>query len=217
MRAMLLKRLAPAVLLLASALAAPAAFLIKNAPDQETDLATGVTTLAKGGTVEDAKHGYTITASHLQFKNDDYLTARGATIKTRGSGDIKAASVDYRVSLDRLTASGTVSYSFEDLKNLRADRAVAYLGEQVIVALGNVSAAEPAASATAVVLDAKKRQLFLYGPFSFQGKGVNAKSSKADGTLLVTLPEGSGNAKSTTKVPAGDLSRYTRLIESSRK
>ncbi|HWG85159.1 MAG TPA: hypothetical protein VNT60_06755 [Deinococcales bacterium] len=212
------RRLAPlAAFLLAAALAAPAAFVIRNAPDQETDLASGVTTLPKGGTVEDAKRGYSITAGYIQLKEGDYLTARNATIRTRDAGEIRAASVDYRAATDRLLATGPLSYSFEDLKGLKADRAAAYLSDNLIVATGNVAATDPQVSATAAVLDADKRQLVLFGPYSFQGKGVNQKSSKADATLLVTLPKGSDKASWTTKVPTADLTAYRKLVDSTKK
>jgi lipopolysaccharide assembly outer membrane protein LptD (OstA) len=204
-----------APILIATALA-QAGLVIQPKGDQTVNPSTGVTTLPQGGSVLDNAHGIRIEAAYIEHKRDDFVKATNATIFTSGQ-TIKTPSLNYAIQADRVDIAGPLEVSSSDVTGLKADRAVAFLKAERVVALGNVRSNAPVLAANAVVFDTKKRTAFLYGNYRFESKDGKTKLSQAgaESALLVNFPK-SGSASATTKIAADDRALYLKLIEQSR-
>ena len=202
--------------LIASVAFAQAGLVIQPKGDQSVNPSTGVTTLAQGGVVIDNAHGIRIEAAYIEHKRDDFIKATNASIQTSGQ-TIKTPSLNYAIKLDRVDIAGPLEFTSPDVTGLKADKAVAFLNADRVVAVGNVRSGTPVIAANAIVFDGKKRTAFLYGNYRFESKDAKTKLSQvgADSALLLSFPK-SGNPSATTKIPNDDRAAYLKLIEQSR-
>ena len=204
-------------LLLAGGLALAAPGLdVRPAGDQQFDPLTGVTTLPHGGTVTDSDHGLRLQAKWIELKQGEFFRATGATLSAAETGTIRAANIDYQVRADRLVATGDLSFSGTDSTGMTAERVVAFPDAGKVVALGQVRGTKPAIRADAVALDAAKREVFLYGNYSFQDGKTRLASAKPDAGLLVTVAA-NGKLSTTTRPDPARLMAYLDMIERARR
>lgn len=131
---------------------------------QSYDLETGVTKMPQGGTVTQAKHGLSMTASKIEMKANDRLSAWNATLKTKAGSVLVASKLTYLLQQGQVVASG-VSYSDGSIKQLKTNALTLYLSDQVLVASGQVSMAHPAMNAVQLVVDVKTRRSLIVGPY----------------------------------------------------
>jgi hypothetical protein len=195
---------------------AQAGLVIQPKGDQTLNPSTGVTTLPQGGVVVDNAHGIRIEAAYIEHKRDDFVKATNATIITAGK-TIKTPSLNYAIQADRVDIAGPLEVSSSDVAGLKADKAVAFVGAERIVAVGNVRSSAPVLAANAIVFDAKRRTAFLYGNYRYESKDGKTKLSQAgnESALLVSFPK-SGSASATTKISGEDRALFVKLIEQSR-
>ncbi len=195
---------------------AQAGLVIQPKGDQTVNPSTGVTTLPQGGVVLDNAHGIRIEAAYIEHKRDDFVKATNATIITSGQ-TIKTPSLNYMMATNRVDITGPLEVSSSDVTGLKADKAVAFLNTERIVAVGNVRSGTPVLAANAIVFDTKKRTAFLYGNYRFESKDGKTKlrQTGADSTLMVSFPK-SGNPSATTKIAPDDRAALVKLIDQSR-
>ncbi|WP_174422434.1 hypothetical protein [Calidithermus chliarophilus] len=170
--------------------------------EQELDLGTGVTTMPKGGVLVDNRNGLRLEGSYIQFKQEEFIRARNATL--RGSdGNFAAASLEYVFRGEQLRLSG-VRYSSSAVKGLTSNSGLGLLAENVVVLKGNVRSQDPQLEASTLVIDTARNQALVLGGFSYKDGQSSFKGQRDDSTLLI---EFKSKTTATTKVPADVLGR----------
>ena len=175
-------------------------------------------TLPQGGLLRDNKRGYSIDASFIQYLDNDYLKATNAKIKNNSGQSISSKSVHYDIKTDRMVIAGPLEFSDANVSGLRAARAVAMPQSQKTIAF-NVTAAVPVFKANAVVFDASRSEVFLYGNYEFSSKNGKQKGSGGTPTSSAVINfavSGSPKILSSKAIPAGVLSAYLALIAQSK-
>ncbi|WP_052351713.1 hypothetical protein [Deinococcus pimensis] len=205
--------LLPTLVLLGVASAANfAGFAIKPYGDQKVNLATGVTTLPKGGVATDAKQGVTVDAKFIEFKEGDYLAATTAKLVTKDGGTLTGDKLDYRVRSGNLTATGNLKYDDENVKGLTAQSMTIDATKKIGVAVGGVRSATPAMNADRVVVDYENNRAVMYGNYRYSFGGTRLASAKPDATLLVTW-NGQGRPSVTSRPTAQQLAPYQAYLK----
>lgn len=177
---------------------------------QNLNLETGATDMPQGGTATDNKGGLTLSASRMQLKPGEVLSAQGATVKIKRGGTLSAAQVTYDLKAGTVTATGNVSYSDVRLSNLTASRVVLYVKSGFVVASGSVKASKPSLSGSTLAFDPNTMQAVLTGPFQIShGQGA---AGPAGSRLLMTF---AGNAllNATPRPSADDLARFNPYLK----
>lgn len=177
---------------------------------QTLNLETGATDMPQGGTATDSRSGLTLTASRMQVKPGEVLSAQGASLKIKRGGTLKANQITYDLKAGTVTATGNVSYSDARLSQLTASSVVLHVRNGFVVASGGVRAVKPNLSGSTLVFDPNTMQAVLTGPFQIRhGKGA---SGPAAGRLLMTF---AGNLllNATPKPSADDLARFNPYLK----
>ncbi|UWX65273.1 hypothetical protein [Deinococcus rubellus] len=165
-RALLVSALALIPALTAPSLAqSSSAFGLQITPRgaQNLNLATGITDLPQGGTIRDNKAGIKVVANFISIKTGESLSATSAVLTTRQGGTLRAQQITYNQKASLVTATGTLSYSDNRVKNLSAQTIYVDTRSGAVTAVGNVSAATPAASAAQMVALPTKAAILLRG------------------------------------------------------
>lgn len=171
--------------------------------EQELDLGTGVTTMPRGGVLVDNKNNLRLEGSYIQFKQEEFIRARNATL--RGSdGIFSAASLEYLFRGEQLRLSG-VRYSSSNVKGLTSASGLGLLAENVVVLKGSVRSQDPQLEADTLVIDTARSQALVLGSFSYKDGQSSFRGQRDDSILLIDF-KGS-RTTATTKVPADVLSR----------
>lgn len=194
-----------------------AGFVAQPYGDQIVNADSSVT-LPQGGVLRDNKRGYSIDATFIQYLDNDYLKATNAKIKNNSGQSINSKSVDYNIKTDRMAIAGPLEFSDANVSGLRAARAVAMPQSQKTIAF-NVTAAVPVFRANAVVFDAARKEVFLYGNYEFSSKDGKQKGSggTASSSAIINFAvSGSPKIISSRAIPAGVLGAYLALIEQSK-
>ncbi len=184
------------------------------APEQTID-SDGNTILPKGGTITDNKHGYSIVASYMRFKDAEFLEAKNALLKNNSGQSIKSPSISHHFKEDKMILAGPLEFNNKEVQGLSAGRAVAFVDAGKLVALGGVRATSPAFAADSIVFDSKSKEALLVGNYSYAKKGLQGKGAKA--VLLVDFSKNPDNPSITTKPDAKKLEAYLALIATSSK
>ena len=194
-----------------------AGFVAQPYGDQIVNADSSVT-LPQGGVLRDNKRGYTIDATFIQYLDNDYMKATNAKIKNNSGQSINSKSVNYDIKTDRMVIAGPLEFSDANVSGLRAARAVAMPQSQKTIAF-NVTAAAPVFRANAVVFDAGRKEVFLYGNYEFSSKDGKQKGSGASASSSAVINfavSGSPKIISSKAIPAGVLGAYLALIEQSK-
>lgn len=188
-----------------------AGFTIKAYGDQDLDLSTGVTTLPKGGMVNDSQTGLTVDAQWIRFKDNGFLEAKEARIKLETTGTLSASSLRYDMVSQKFTAEGNLRYSDGLIKDLKAKDLELDGKNQVLVIRKGISSTEPKLVADKMLVDYTARVAIMQGNYTFQYKGtkLNGKGDKA--TLWIGWNE-KNEFKTNTKPNPEQLKRYTGLF-----
>lgn len=211
----MIRRALLAALLAGTTLAAPG-LVVKPAGDESFDPATGVRTLPNGGTITDSATGLTIQAGWIELKAGEFVRARAATLSAGDAATIRAANVDYQVKADRLTATGDLTLSTGEARGVTAERVVAFPEAGQAVALGKVRGTKPVLAADAIAVDARARELFLYGNLRFEQGTLKFSAARSDAFYLVTVrPD--GKLATTNRPDAAKLRAYLDRIERARR
>jgi len=209
-----MKRLAlPLLALTAVASAANfAGFAIKPYGDQKVNLATGVTTLAKGGVATDAKQGVTVDAKFIEYKDGDYLNATDAKLVTKDGGTLTGDRISYKVKGGQLSASGDLKYDDQYVKGLTAPSMTIDATRKFAVATGGVTSASPVMRADTVVVDYENNRAVMYGNYRYAYGATRLSSSKADAVMLVTWT-GQGRPNVTSRPTTQQLAPYKAYLK----
>lgn len=176
---------------------------------QNLNLETGATDMPSGGTATDSKGGLTLTASRMQLKPNEVLSAQGATVKVKRGGTLTANQVTYDLKAGTVTATGNVSYTDARMSDLSAPTVVLHVKSGFVVASGGVKASKPSMSGNTLVFDPNTMQAVLSGPFQIRhGTGANGP---AGARLLLTF---AGNVllNATPRPSADDLARFNPYL-----
>lgn len=177
---------------------------------QNLNLETGATEMPTGGTATDTKGGLTLTASRMQLKPNEVLSAQGATVKIKRGGTLSASQVTYDLKAGTVTATGNVSYSDARLTNLTATSVVLHVKSGFVVASGGVKASKPNLTGSTLAFDPNTMQAVLTGPFQIrQGTGA---SGPAGGRLLMTFA-GNVMLNATPRPSPDDLARFNPYLK----
>jgi hypothetical protein len=195
------------------ALAAQAGFVVQPYGDQNV-AEDGSVTLPSGGLIKDNKHGISIDAKYIEYKDNVYLRARTAKLKNSTGQSLSSPNINYVIAADRMEIAGALTYSDENVTGLNASRAVAYPDAKRIVAW-NISAGNPTIKADAAVFDDNNNNVFLYGNYFY--KSTDGKTSKQrNGATAMLLVNYSNQNRITyqegTQIPVAIAKSYTDLI-----
>lgn len=194
-----------------------AGFVAQPYGDQIVNADSSVT-LPQGGVLRDNKRGYSIDATFIQYLDNEYMKATNAKIKNNSGQSINSKSVNYDIKTDRMVINGPLEFSDANVSGLRAARAVAMPQSEKTIAF-NVTAAVPVFKANAVVFDAGRKEVFLYGNYEFSSKDGKQKGSggTASSSAVINFAvSGSPKIISSRAIPAGVLSAYLALIAQSK-
>ncbi len=165
-RALLVSALALIPALTAPSLAqGTSAFGLQITPrgGQNLNLATGTTDLPQGGTVRDNSAGIRVVAEFIRIKTGESLSATSAVVTTRQGGTLRAQQITYNQKAGLVTATGTLNYSDNRVKNLSAQTIYVNTRNGAVTAVGNVSTSTPAATAAQMVALPTKAAILLRG------------------------------------------------------
>ena len=177
---------------------------------QNLNLQTGATDMPQGGTATDSKGGLTLTASRMQLKPGEILSAQGATVKLKRGGTLTASQVTYDLKAGTVTASGNVQYSDARLTNLTAPSVTLHVKSGFVVASGGIKASQPKMTGNALVFDPNTMQAVVTGPFQLTTSARPA-SGGAGARLLMTFA-GNRLFNATEKPTAEDLARFNPYL-----
>ncbi|MER3478982.1 MAG: hypothetical protein C4327_00450 [Meiothermus sp.] len=180
-----------------------AGFSVEANGDQQVDLATGVTTLPRGGTLTDSKNGLKLVAPYIQYKDGEFIRARQAQLNT-GDTRFNALELDYQFKGEVLRLKG-LTLSSKDFSQISAQEGLAWLAEDRLVLAGEIRSQSPQLRANKMVVDSQSRQALVIGSFSFQDGNVRLSGNRADSLLLLTFQ--GGKTQATSRVPADVLAR----------
>jgi len=180
-----------------------AGFSVEANGDQQVDLATGVTTLPRGGTLTDSKNGLKLVAPYIQYKDGEFIRARQAQLNT-GDTRFNALELDYQFKGEVLRLKG-LTLSSKDFSQISAQEGLAWLAEDRLVLAGEIRSQSPQLRASKMVVDSQSRQALVIGSFSFQDGNVRLSGNRADSLLLLTFQ--GGKTQATSRVPADVLAR----------
>jgi hypothetical protein len=195
------------------ALAAQAGFVAQPYGDQIV-ADDGSVTLPQGGLIKDNKHGISIDAKYIEYKDNVYLRAKTAKLKNGTGQTLFSPNINYMIANDRMEIAGALTYSDENVTGLNASRAVAYPDAKRIVAW-NISAGNPSIKADAAVFDDSNNQVFLYGNYFY--KSTDGKTSKQRNGATAMLLVNFSNQNRTvyqegSQIPSAVAKSYTDLI-----
>lgn len=180
-----------------------AAFSVEANGDQQVDLATGVTTLPRGGTLTDNQNGLRLIAPYIQYKDGEFIRARQAQFST-GETRFIALELDYQFKGETVRLKG-LTVSSPDFSSISAQEGLALLGENRLVLSGNIRSQAPQLKAGKMVVDTQSRQALVIGAYTFQD-GANRLSGNRPDSLLLLSFQG-GKTQVTTRVPPEVLAR----------
>lgn len=180
-----------------------AGFSVEANGDQQTDLATGVTTLPQGGTLTDNKNGLKLVAPYIQYKDGEFIRARQAQFNS-GDTRFSAGELDYQFKGETARLK-ELTVSSKDFSGISAQEGLALLAENRLVLAGDVRSQSPQLRANKMVVDSQSRQALVIGNFSFQDGNVRLSGNRADSLLLLTFQ--GGKTQATSRVPADVLAR----------
>ncbi len=192
-----------------------AALTIEPRGDQVYDLATGITTLADGGTVIDRQSGVTLVADSLRFRDGDFIEAQRARLQA-AFGAAAAETVKIDIAAGKLHAGGGVILD-RDAVHLEAE-ALEYDSVSELVALvGSVSASGPTFSAERALLDLRTGTMLLIGPYTFRDGLFTLRSPDAGALLELvpvepTEPDGAAAYRAASVVAEETLARFAPLL-----
>lgn len=177
---------------------------------QNLNLETGATDMPQGGTATDNKGGLTLTASRMQLKPNEVLSAQGATVKTKRGGTLSASQIVYDLKAGTVTATGGVTYSDARLSGLSAPSIVLYVKSGFVVATGGVKANNPAMTGNTLVFDPNTMQAAMSGPYQLSTR--LGKASGAAGSRLLMTFGGNLLLSATPNPSEGDLARFNPYL-----
>jgi hypothetical protein len=196
---------------------AQAGFVAQPYGDQNVN-ADGSVTLPQGGVLRDNRRGYSVDATFIQYKDNEYLRATNARLKNNTGQSINAKSLDFDIKADRMNIVGPLDFSDNNVSGLRASKAVAYVAGKKTVAF-NVSAASPRVRADAAVFDNNRNEVFLYGNYEFVSKDGKQRGSGAGSSASVVInftDADKPRITSSKAIPAPLLQTYVALVNQSR-
>ena len=103
---------------------------------QNLNLATGTTDLPQGGTVRDNSAGIKVVAGFISIKTGESLSATSAVVTTRQGGTLRAQQITYNQKAGLVTATGTLNYSDNRVKNLSAQTIYVSTRSGAVTAVG---------------------------------------------------------------------------------
>lgn len=202
-----------ALFLLGAASAATfAGFTIKPTGDQKLDLRTGTTVLPQGGTATDAGRGLSVKAGSIEYKDGAWLKARDAILTTNDGGTLSAQNVNYTVTADQLTASGSVVYNDKRVHDLTAQGVTLDSKAKIIVASGQVKSLDPQLAADKVVVDYANNRALMVGHYQYQYGRTKLSGAKDGATLLITW-NAQNQPSATTKPSAAQLAPFQPYLK----
>jgi hypothetical protein len=179
-----------------------AGFSVQPSGSLETDLGTGINTLATGGTVTDNNLDLTLNAKWIQYRDNDFYKARNANFKSK-DGTFVASSLNYETKRDVMTLE-TMRYNSKDFSDINSDTGKIF-GNGIVVLEGKVNSAKPLLRASTIVIDSRAKQAIVFGVFSYQNGKVTLKGQKDTSTLLLTFED--KVVKANTRVPEALFAR----------
>jgi hypothetical protein len=180
-----------------------AGFSVEANGDQQVDLATGVTTLPRGGTLTDNRNGLRLVAPYIQYKDGEFIRARQAQFNT-GDTRFNALELDYQLKGETVRLKG-LTVSSPDFSSISAQDGLALLGENRLVLSGDIRSQAPQLKAGKMVVDTQSRQALVIGAYTFQDGANRLSGTRADSLLLLSFQ--SGKTQVTTRVAAEVLAR----------
>ncbi|APD08398.1 MULTISPECIES: hypothetical protein [Thermus] len=196
-----MKRLLP-LLFLGVALAARfATFSVEPFGPQRVNLDTGVTTLPQGGVLVDNENGLRLKGSYIEYKEGSFVRAKGVELLS-GKETFVAQSLEHDIPKQEARFQG-LTFSNADFKGLKAERALALFGEDVVVLKGKVQAESPRLQAETLVVDLQGREALALGSFTYQEGKATLKGQGASARLHLRFQ--GGKVVASTKVPQGAL------------
>lgn len=200
------------MILFGSALASSfAGFSIKPYGDQNIDLVTGITSLPKGGVVNDRANGITIDAQWLEVKDGEFLRAKEVKLTATQGAILLADQLDYRVKDKSLTANGDIHYTDKNVKDVVAKNIFLDLKNNVLLVKGGVSSKEPNMRANSLVVDYDSKQALVIGNYMYN-YGKTKLSSKSDKTMLLLKWNDKGDPSVTSKPTAAQLAPFKKYV-----
>ncbi len=146
-----------------------ASFSVEPFGAQRLNLDTGVTTLPQGGILTDNQNGLRLRTEYAEYKEGAFIRARGVELIS-GKEVFRAQSLEHDIPKQEARFTGLI-FANPDLRDLKADRALALFEEEIVVLKGRVSAQSPRLTAETMVIDLKGRQALLLGSFTYQEEG----------------------------------------------
>ncbi len=196
---------------------AQAGFVAQPYGDQKVN-DDGSITLAQGGIIKDNKHGFSIDAKYIEYKDGVFLRAKTAKLKNNTGQSLASPNINYVIANDRMDIAGALSYSDDNVSGLSATRAIAYPDAKKIVAF-SVSGSSPTIKGNAAVFNDATNEAFLYGNYFYKSTdGKVTKERKGDAAMLLV---NFSNKNRTTyqadaQIPAAVAKTYIDLINRSR-
>lgn len=187
-----------------------AAFSVEPYGPQRVNLDTGVTTLPQGGVITDNENGLRLKGTYIEYKEGAFIRARGVELLSEQEA-FRAEALEHDIPKQeaRFTA---LLFSNPDFKGVRAERALALFGEDIVVLKGGVRAQSPDLEAEALVVDLKAREALALGRFTYREGRATLKGQGASARLFLRFT--SGKVQATTKLPEGArrLEAYARRL-----
>ena len=173
--------------------------------NQTFDLATGITTLTEGGEIVQAKTDLVLKAEYVRYLEGAFIEASGSTI-TGKFGQIQADKLYVDIQADRITSSGDVTLSYNDLF-IRTNQLQIFLEPDIAVLEGDVVSEKPEFTAASLVLDLNSEDALLLSPYEYKNTPFTLKQQDAGGFLQLSRKESSeaataGNYEAQTQVDA---------------
>lgn len=183
-----------------------ASFSVEPFGTQRVNLDTGVTTLPQGGILVDNENGLRLKASYLEYKEGNFVRARGAELLSEGESFV-AQSLEHDIPKQEARFTG-LSFSNPDFKGLRSERALALFAHDIVVLKGKVQAESPRLQAETLVVNLKDREALALGSFTYQEGKATLRGQGTGARLYLRFV--SGKVQATTKVPpsATPLAQY---------
>ncbi len=172
-----------------------AALTIRPKGSEAFDLATGITTLAEGGTVSYKDEGVTLEGGSIRYKEGDFIEVEEASVM--GSfGTLRAPAIRFDVASQTLRATEGVAFTGDALE-LSADTIELNLNDDVAVLQGRVSSTSPELTSETVLADTQGAQAVLVGPYTYQSGPVVLRGNVGKTLALIWNKAGEVSASST--------------------